>query len=240
MKLNLSKLLLLVNILFIIFPCFSTGEQIRGDYPYNVWDEKELREIVKDYENKYSVERSTKALKILGIAYHNLAVLGNRGVAKRSVRYLKKLRNTLPGDIETLAYLGSATTILGRDSFNPINKIRYVSKGTKLIDKAIKNEPNNIVMRILRISNSRALPGFFGRYKFVEKDLEFLLEFAEKEPLLFPSGLLANIYYLKGEVLKDKGKISSAQEFWRKAVEVSPESPSGKKASERLKKVYTQ
>jgi len=226
----------LLTTIFLMFS-FLFAENI--EYFYNLWNEKEIKKYISKYEQSLQISYSTETLKILGVLYHNLGASGIKGVGEKSMNYLKEYTAKVPNDDEAFAYLGSAITIFGRDSFTPVNKVRYVLEGTKIIDKAVKNSPNNIVIRLVRINNTLALPNFFKRGHFAEKDVDFLLNLVEKRTDVYPKDLVANIYYLKGEILKNKDKISLARQYWEEAVKIAPDSLYGKKSLERLE-VYKQ
>jgi len=226
-----KKFLVLLATIYLLLGSHIFSEEI--EYFYNLWDEKEIKKYISKYEQSLQTNYSTETLKILGVLYHNLGASGVKGVGEKSMNYLKEYIAKVPNDDEALAYLGSAITIFGRDSSTPVNKVRYVLEGTKIIDKAVKDSPNNIVIRLVRINNTLALPNFFKREHLAEKDVDFLINLVEKKINMYPKNLVANIYYLKGEALKNKDKISSARYYWKKAAELAPDSVYGKKSIER-------
>jgi hypothetical protein len=137
-------------------------------------DKQKLQTIVSDLKAKLDENpRDHELLQSLGIAYHNLAALGIQGRSKQAVKYLKKA-NTIKNTPVTTTFLGSAWTLRGRDSSNPVNKVSFVNKGNELIDKGIQSDPDNIVLRLTRLNNGLNLPAFFGRADVALNDLEYI------------------------------------------------------------------
>lgn len=199
-------------------------------------DKDKLKSLLETYRDIPEAEKSPEDYKRLGIIHHNLAVAGEGENAKKSVEKLQKVREQRPEDPIALAYLGSAKTLQGYYAVNPVNKITYVNEGTALIDKAVEMAPDNVELRILRATNSRELPFFFGRYGYVKQDLNHLFELKEDTPSLFSPAALAQLYFLKAGFLRKTAegeKQEEACDYWEKAARVKPESEHGKKAKQR-------
>ncbi len=204
---------------------------------HGLMDAKKLQEIITAKENVLKNHpEDIESLKILGIAYHNLSVIGKKGVCKKAFSALTKAYELKPHDDEILVYLGSVHTLLGRDAIIPYVRLYQVNKGCWIMDKAVSRSPDTIMVRMTRANNSLALPFFFNRLRYAEKDLLHLLQLSKKASNKFPPDLLANIYYTLGEYYKEKGKgqWDKAREYWNNAVEVAPESEDGIKAQKRL------
>jgi len=141
---------------------------------YKMQNENELRQAIADYEKLDTYD----AIQRSGIAYHNLATLKVSGASEKAVKFLKKASDMKPTDSITLAYLGSATTMSARDSWNMFTKMADANRGFNLLDKAVSLDPNNAILRVLRINNSLQAPDFLGRKRMVKSD------FAKVEQLL--------------------------------------------------------
>ncbi|RZL40826.1 MAG: hypothetical protein EOP00_26035 [Pedobacter sp.] len=72
-------------------------------------------------------------------------------------------------------YKGAGTMILANHVFNPITKLSKFNKGKKLIERAIKDEPNNIELRYIRFTIQTNLPGFLGYKGNIKSDKVFLI-----------------------------------------------------------------
>ncbi len=76
-------------------------------------------------------------------------------------------------------YHGAALTLKASFSWNPFNKMSYFNKGKKMIDNAIQSEPNNIELRMIRLSIQSNAPRIVGYYKNIEEDKDFILKNVE-------------------------------------------------------------
>lgn len=111
----------------------------------------ELQARLKENPNDYDV------LKGLGIAFHTKARKEEASIPN-AVEFLTKAYEMNKEDTETMCYLGSATTMMAKTTWNPMDKMRYVNDGTALMDKAVRKDPNNISVRMTRANNSKAFP----------------------------------------------------------------------------------
>ncbi|TSE05265.1 MULTISPECIES: hypothetical protein [Aquimarina] len=89
-------------------------------------------------------------------------------------------------------YHGAALALKASFSWNPFNKLSYFNKSKKVIDKSIELEPDNIELRMIRLSIQSNAPKLAGYYKNIEEDRDFMLANIDK---VNNEGLKA---YLKG------------------------------------------
>ncbi len=75
---------------------------------------------------------------------------------------------------EYLGYLGAFQAIWANHTINPINKLRTFNKGKKNIETAIKNKPNNLELRFIRLSIQQNVPGILGYNENVSEDETFI------------------------------------------------------------------
>ena len=71
-------------------------------------------------------------------------------------------------------YHGAALALKAAFSWNPISKLSYFNKGKKLIDESIELDPNNIELRMIRLSIQSNTPKIVGYYKNIEEDRDFI------------------------------------------------------------------
>ncbi|MGP1458749.1 MAG: hypothetical protein ACTTKL_05510 [Treponema sp.] len=165
--------------------------------------------IQKTQENPESYE----AWFDLGVKYHSLANSEVKGAADKAVEALQKAHD-IRNDPLSLSWLGSAWTLKGDDAKNPINKIDYVLKGAKMMDEAVSQAENDVVVRRVRIETFDALPVFFAKKQTVEDDLVYLIKLYEKSPDAFD-----NIYdpawavYYYGTVLIRNGNLKKGRKY---------------------------
>lgn len=228
------KILWLIGIIFlsISVPCYA---EIELQQLYGLRETEALQNFVLKAENEVRIDSSNiEKIKMLGIAYHNLATLKVKDASKRAVAYLQKTHSLSPNDDEVQVYLGSATTMVGRDSWNVLTKIGTAKKGIKLIDDAVARMPDSIVIRMVRANNSLDLPDFFKRKEIARKDFQQLEMLVTKSSTDIEPDIKAEIFYQFGMFYKRENNDLMAKEYFKKAINASPNSQWGKKSEGNL------
>ena len=176
---------------------------------------KEIERLEKALDDN---PHDMKLLKSLGIQFHDLTASGNLDGARDAVRFLEEAYN-LDMDPETKCWLGSAWTLVSRDSSNPIVKLDAIAKGLKMIDEAaeeVDKAPEIYIVPFIRIQNSYELPEEFSRRELVDRDFQFLLITYKRTPKviedLFDPG---EIFLFKGLYLLRDNKVKLAYKFWK-------------------------
>lgn len=222
-----------MNRVIIIFLMLGLSQTTWAEIPltklYGLREVTALEQLVNQETNTADTPDEQKRL---GIAWHNLAVLEQSGAAQKAYDILKPLAKTLPKDYEVLAYLGSAQTMVGRDSWNPISKISAVNKGIAQLDQALTKAQDNFVIRIVRVNNSLALPGFLGRAGKVKPDLEHLLNLFKHTEA--PIDVRAEVYFKMGQVLIEEDKRDEAKTYFKQTIKVDPTGEWAKQAQAAL------
>ena len=228
-------LYLLLGLFYVVsLSSLSYGDTDLGSQ-LGVLNKGELNRIVGEAEKVLATNpKDRDSLVRLGIAYHNLANLGVKDVAAKGVDYLKQADKLYPDDPLILAVLGSVVTILGRETSNMVDKMRYVNEGTPLIDRAVNKAPDNVYIRLIRSDNSAGLPKMFGRNHFTKEDLLHIEGIIKRAPKEVPVDFQAKVYYKLGNVFKSEKDSSTAKSYFKKAAELSPDSEWGKKAKAEL------
>lgn len=149
----------------------------------------------------------------LGVAYHDLCNGYEVKCAMDAVAALEK-SEALRHDAVTLAYLGSAWTLVGRDAENPMTKIDGVLKGNEFLDEAVRISPSDVVVRRIRYENNFALPDIFERKPVAEKDVDFLIKLYAKNPGAFEGQYdPAHVFYFKARFLLLRNDWKSARKY---------------------------
>lgn len=221
-----------IVILGLSIPC-SAEMELRQ--LYGLREKEALQEFVQKVENESKLDSSgAKKLKMLGIAYHNLATLKVNGASRKAIVHLQKARSLSPNDGEVRAYLGSATTMVGRDSWNMLTKINSVNKGIKMMDEAVVRLPDNVMVRMVRANNSLDVPESFKRKEIARKDFQHLEILITKSSANVESNIKAEIFYQLGILYKREGNVVLAREYFKKAMNASSDSQWGKESEKRL------
>lgn len=149
----------------------------------------------------------------LGVAYHDLCNGYQVKCATDAVAALEKA-DALRHDAVTLAYLGSAWTLVGRDAENPMTKIDGVLKGNEFLDEAVRMSPSDVVVRRIRYENNFALPDIFERKPVAEKDIDFLVKLYAKNPEAFEGQYdPAHVFYFKARFLSLRNDWKAARKY---------------------------
>jgi hypothetical protein len=92
----------------------------------------------------------------------------------------EKLKELSPSDPVMMAYMGSTQALKARFSWNPYNKLSYLSQGLKTLGTAVNKNPENLEIRFLRFTLVHYLPAFLGYSKTLEPDKEKIVELISK------------------------------------------------------------
>lgn len=167
-----------------------------------------------------------EALRDLGIAYHNAAIKDSKVYAKKAVQYLEQTRQKKIDDTVVLCYLGSAYTLLARDTSDPMDRLSYVNKGVEYMDKAVRKDPDNIsdyvTIRLVRANNSMRLPKSLNRRPIAYEDFELLASLFQKG-LKIPSPLKISVYRSLAALYQEDGNMAEAKKYQTMAETVQKE-----------------
>ena len=160
----------------------------------------------------------------LGIIYHNLSRIDPEKYVQKALNHLDQAHNNTKDPL-ALGYYGSAVTLEG-NLYEKKKKVMTaaakVEEGFKIIDSAVNLDPDNFILRFLRLSNAigvgEASP--FKRYDIAREDLNFL----EKEYASFNSETKANYHLCLGQVDFAEDRIEEAIYQFEKAIQAAPKS----------------
>lgn len=153
-----------------------------------------------------------EALKGLGIVYHGMALKDSKGYAKKAVQYLEQAKQKKFDDTVVLCYLGSAYTLLAKDASDLSSITSNTNKGIGFMDKAVRTDPDNISVRLIRAHNSKNLPKFLNRRSVAYEDFEHLAGLFEKNLGVSPS-LKASVYRDLAALYKEDGDVAKARKY---------------------------
>jgi len=190
--------------------------------PYGVVDRSRLSAIVKDAKMQLASKADDAGwLKAAGIASHQLAWLKVDSAAQDAVEYLKRACELEPADAELLAYLGSSYAMLARDSSLTVSKVSNANKGLALLDRAVRRQPENLTVRIIRGSVAYELPPMFSREKTAQDDYLFVLK-AQRAGAQVSPLRLSEIYFKLGQLAARRKQADVAGKFYALARSAAP------------------
>ncbi|MHC0443302.1 hypothetical protein [Flavobacterium sp. 3-210] len=100
-------------------------------------------------------------------------IRANYQVAISDKKLCKKMIENLKSSSDNsikLAYLGAFQTIWAKHTINPISKFNTFNKGKKNIEEAVRLDPKNLEIRIIRLSIQSNCPSFLGYRNSIEGD----------------------------------------------------------------------
>lgn len=74
-----------------------------------------------------------------------------------------------------IAYIGTLEALKAKHSWNPYQKVRFVSLSQKTMAKAISLEPYNLQIRFMRFSIQHYTPQFLGYSNNIKEDLKIII-----------------------------------------------------------------
>ena len=114
--------------------------------------------------------------------------------SKATNRLHDKLKKAPSNDPLFMAYLGSTQALKARFSWNPYNKLSYLSEGLKTLGEAVRKSPRNLEIRFLRFSLVHYLPSFLGYKNTLHADKKIIIELIHNKQFgAVDTALLKNI-----------------------------------------------
>ena len=74
------------------------------------------------------------------------------------------------------AFWAVGNFFMAKHAVNPISKYSYFNRGKKLLEDAVKKEPNSIEIRMMRYISQEKTPKFLGYNENMKSDKEFILK----------------------------------------------------------------
>jgi hypothetical protein len=71
-------------------------------------------------------------------------------------------------------FLAVGKFFMAKHVFNPLKKMSYFNEGKKILETAVKNEPDNLEVRLMRLITQESVPKILGYYQNIEEDRAFL------------------------------------------------------------------
>lgn len=204
-------LMVVVGIFFVTQPMAKDWHELSSlsdeQLSARISESKEiLEQNCDDYES----------IKCLGIAYHIKAQKDPKKFVKKAVEALSRAHEMNKEDYEVLCYLGSATTMRAKTTWNLIKKRSYANKGITMMDKSVRRAPDNVSVRMTRAYNSKNLPGFLGRGDIALEDFEYLAKMIEKDPNTYKA-IKREVYENLAELYQKQGEGEKAEEYMQLA-----------------------
>ena len=71
-------------------------------------------------------------------------------------------------------FLAVGKFFMAKHVFNPVKKMSYFNEGKKTMEAAVKSDPKNLEVRLMRLITQESVPKLLGYYQNIEEDRNFL------------------------------------------------------------------
>jgi len=190
-----------------------------------------IRRIEKEMKN--DVDSMELYLK-LGKLYHQAARKDIDDYTDKGIKHFEEAQKKYPNNDLIKVWYGSILTIKGKNVFFPLKKRKYVKQGLNKMDKAVKNYPKKLTVRVVRAKNNIALPDFFNRKDTAKKDLKYIIDSLENNKNLKGKYNLPGMYYSLAKIYEDRDNNDRSIHLWKKIISKYPESEEASKSEKQL------
>jgi hypothetical protein len=194
-----------------------------------------------EFNNKESDEEEEKIKKLLreGCLLHSKAFMGDSKQVKAAYSFFEEAYSKYQYHTELMAYYADCISLTGREAKDPMTLFGSAIGAAKLFDKAVKLDPHNVIVRLLRAAQSFRLPeAFFKRTATAVKDFEYLIDRYESDNSVLPRKLYDKILYLLGGCYQRLGMEKEASVTWQKLLRSTRDSRYKELVKSQLPKDY--
>jgi hypothetical protein len=114
---------------------------------------------------------------------------------------------TNDSDKVIVAYKGAAVTISSKFTRKVSDKIKIFKEGAKLVEFAVASEPNNIEIRLIRLSIQENVPKIVRYNRNKKEDIAFLLAHYKEQPTTIRNYIRTFILQSKSFTAEEKQTI---------------------------------
>jgi len=72
-------------------------------------------------------------------------------------------------------FLAVGQFFMAKHVFNPLKKMSYFNEGKKTMDAAVKSDPKNLEVRLMRLITQESAPKLLGYYQNIDEDRNLLM-----------------------------------------------------------------
>ena len=180
------------------------------------WTVEGRKQRVVELRQQYKTSPTPDTLRVLAMVESVVAADNMTRVSVENAnKVLERASKAFPSDYELMAARGSVLTMLANFETLTAKQLRYVKKGTRLMDRALKKDPDNIGARLQRGNNSLNLPPFLSRAHYAKRDFQYLLKkVGDQKGAEFKAMALFKLG-LAHHLMKEP---KQAKQFWNQAV----------------------
>lgn len=164
---------------------------------------------------------------------------GDKDAYEQAAKLFENLHSQNPNDPRITVYTGSLCLWEASHTWALWKKNGLSKEGIELMDSAVQSNPDDLEIRFVRAVTDYSLPSFFHRREQAQQDFALLAPQASAAATagkLEPRLAAASLYF-QGMFLHDSGKDKAAEDAWKQAISISPESRAARDSAEELKKL---
>ncbi|MDP4160129.1 MAG: hypothetical protein Q8911_10280, partial [Bacillota bacterium] len=153
---------------------------------------------------------------------YRLGLAGDKEAVAKAYELLKTILQKDPDNHLAQAYLGSVTSLLGRDGNDQNERFKFAIKGLKILDRVVSFVPDNIEIRGLRAFLCGKLPEqYFHRSETAIEDFSFLVARYDEDNSLFPKEFYCQLLLELGLAYNRLDKKKEAESTCRKLLSIT-------------------
>jgi hypothetical protein len=115
---------------------------------------------------------STQKTDIAEIRKHMIRAINSSKVTDSLYTNLNGISKKTP---LITAYLGALQALKAKNSWNPYNKVKFLTLSDKTVEQAVNSSPNDLEIRFVRFSIQTNLPKFLGLSKDLPADKDLII-----------------------------------------------------------------
>jgi len=182
------------------------------------YEDEDTSEDEEEISNPETKESFKEAIKL-----YLAARAGDKEATSKAFAYFNKATRDNPDDDLITAYYADCLSMTGRDSKVSTAMFMNAIKATKLLDKVVNNNPENIEIRLIRAYQSFRLPeSFFRRTATAIADFEYIIRRYEENDQVLDRDTYWQVLYDLGVCYKRLELDEQALEVWDKLLAQTP------------------
>lgn len=164
---------------------------------------------------------------------------GDKASYSEAEKLFDALHTEDPADPRIEAYTGSLRLWEASHTWAVWKKNTLSKEGIELMDAAVGADPENLEIRFVRAVTDYSLPSFFHRREQAEQEFKLL---AAQAPAAADAGkleprLAAASLYFRGMFLRAASDNTGAEDAWKRAISIAPESRAARDSAAELHKL---
>jgi tetratricopeptide (TPR) repeat protein len=186
-------------------------------------DQDNLQENLKKIETRLEKDPDDRHMLLQAARlYHRYAMRGDELGYERAGDAVARLLRLDKENVEALAIRGSLLTIRVRRTRGLLKRMWYAFKAARVLDRAVKLDPENLSARTIRAFTALVMPGFLRRLGRAIGDFEFLVRKKEAEPDSLPDEMMPKVFLNLGLAYAKKGEMANARDALEYVIETYP------------------